>query len=101
MGNELSFASFIARVLATLNPSDAPVELSMADASFAVTEERAVSFWFAVSGALLLVSLSLVCLHRTRFGPSRFFVPLIFATLIMLGSLLKVTYETGLLYVFR
>jgi len=101
MGNELSFANLIAQVLATLNPSDVPVELSMNDVGFAVTEERATMFWFAVSGALSLVALSFVCLHRMRFGPSRFFVPLIFTTLITLGSLLKVTYETGLLFVTR
>lgn len=97
MGKEQSFSIVIARFLATINPADRPAALTMTSEGFAITEESAVLFWFAVSGALLVVALCLVSAHRSRSGPSRFFVPLLFASLVTLASLLKVTFDSGLL----
>jgi hypothetical protein len=96
-GNDQPFASFLASVLSIINPPDSPPELAFTAPKFYIDDARATLLWFAMSGLSVLVGAGLVTFHRLHFGPSRLFVPLCFSSIVVVGALIKVTFDLGLL----
>lgn len=94
--DELTFAQALADILTKLNPAPSDAEYGWVN-GFALTEEWAHRFWFSFSFALLFVALCVTVIQRRQSGPSRLFVPMVFAIITVVGAELKVAYEIGLL----
>lgn len=94
---ELTLATFLARLLATINPAEEPAQLAMVD-GFYLTENRAVLFWFYVAATLPVAALLISTVHRIKHGATRLFIPICFAATATIGCILKVAYDIRVLF---
>ena len=90
---DLGLASFLAGILAGLNPAPTSQETALVPGASLLTERSAIQFWFSVAVFLPLLALCLSLFHRYKYGAATLFIPLCFASVATVGSILKVAYE--------
>ena len=91
----LTYSQIISRIISIFYPSNQVTEPGFV-AGHGITEDKAVLIFFCGSLLMAVIALMLAVWHRVSKGVSRYFIPLVFLSLCVMGCVLYVGYELQL-----